>query len=126
MYGYRREVDLPFTEAVQKAREEFKKEGFSIITEVDVRDTLKKKLNVEYDDYIILGACNPLFAYQALKIEKSVGIMMPCNVVVYVDKGKTVIVAAMPTTLMSLVQNDKLKATAKQIEAKIKKAVDSI
>jgi uncharacterized protein (DUF302 family) len=126
MYGYKREVDLAYNAAVQKAREELKKEGFGIITEVDVKATLKNKLNVDYGDYIILGACNPPFAHEALKIEKDVGVMMPCNVVVYVDNGRTVILAAMPTTLMSLVQNNKLKTTAERIEAKIKKAVDSI
>ncbi len=126
MYGYRREVNLPYAAAVQKAREELKKEGFGVITEVDVKDTLKKKLNVDFEDYIILGACNPPFAHQALKIEKGVGVMMPCNVVLWAEKGKTVVLAAMPTMLMALVNKPELKPLAEQIEAKIKKAVDSI
>ena len=126
MYGYKKEVNLPYDKAVAKAREEMSKEGFGVLTEVDVKATLKKKLNVDYDDYIILGACNPPFAYQALQIKKDVGLMMPCNIIVYADKGKTFVVAAMPTVLMNLVQDDRLKPVAEQIEAKLKKIVDSV
>ena len=126
MYGYKRQVNLPYDKTVAKAREELAKEGFGVLTEIDVKATLKKKLNVDFDDYIILGACNPPFAYQAMQIVKDVGLMMPCNVIVYNDKGKTFIEAVMPTMLMGLIQNDKLKPTAEQIEAKLKKVVDSI
>jgi uncharacterized protein (DUF302 family) len=126
MYGYKQQVNLPYPQAVQKAREELIKEGFGVLTEIDVKDTLKKKLNVDFADYIILGACNPPFAYQALQTEKDVGLMMPCNVVIYTDKGKTFISAAMPTALMSLIQNSKLQVTAQQIEEKLKKVVNSI
>ena len=126
MYGYKREVFLPYPQAVQKAREELKKEGFGVLTEIDVRNTLKKKLEVDFTDYIILGACNPPFAYKALQTEKDVGLMMPCNVIIYVDRGKTYVSAALPTALMSLIPNDKLKATAEQIEEKLKKVVDCI
>ncbi len=126
MYGYKRQVDLPYAEAVRKVREELKKEGFGVLTEINVKDTLKQKLNVEFDEYIILGACNPPFAYQALQAEKDVGLMMPCNVIVYANKGKTSVSAVMPTVLMGLIQNDKLKSTAQQIEQKLKKVVDSI
>jgi uncharacterized protein (DUF302 family) len=126
MYGYKRQVSLSYPQAVQKAREELKKEGFGVLTEIDVKDTLKKKLNVDFADYIILGACNPPFAYQALQTEKDVGLMMPCNVIVYTDKGQTFVAAAMPTALMSLIQNSKLQVTAQQIEEKLKKVVDNI
>ncbi len=126
MYGYRREVTLTYPTAVARVREELKKEGFGVLTEIDVKDTLKKKLNVDFDDYIILGACNPPFAYEALRVEKGVGVMMPCNVVVYAEKGKAVILTAMPTMLMGLIKNDNLKATAERIETKLKKAVDAV
>jgi uncharacterized protein (DUF302 family) len=126
MYGYKKQVSLSYPEAVRKVREELKKEGFGIITEVDVKDTLKRKLNVDYDDYIILGACNPPFAYQALQIEKDVGLMMPCNVIVFTDQGCTFIAAAMPTTLMNLVRNNGLQSTARQIEQKLKQAIDCV
>jgi uncharacterized protein (DUF302 family) len=126
MYGYKRQVNLPYAKAVARVREELGKEGFGVLTEIDVKATLKKKLNVDYEDYIILGACNPPFAYQALQVIKDVGLMMPCNVIVFVDQGRTFVEAAMPTVLMNLIQNDKLKTTAEQIEGKLKKVVDGI
>lgn len=126
MYGYKKQVNLPYDKAVAKVREELPKEGFGVLTEIDVKATLKKKLNVDFEDYIILGACNPPFAYQALQVIKDVGLMMPCNVVVFTDKGKTYVEAVNPTMLMSLIQNEKLKPLAEQIEAKLKKVVDAI
>jgi uncharacterized protein (DUF302 family) len=126
MYGYKKQVNLPFDQAVAKVREELGKEGFGVLTEIDVKNTLKKKLNVEYEDYVILGACNPPFAYQALQVTKEVGLMMPCNVIVFAEKGQTFVEAAMPTVLMNLIQNDKLKSTADQVEAKLKKVVDNV
>jgi uncharacterized protein (DUF302 family) len=126
MYGYKRQVNLPYDKAVARVREELGKEGFGVLTEIDVKATLKKKLNVDYEDYIILGACNPPFAYQALQVIKDVGLMMPCNVVVFVDQGRTFVEAALPTVLMNLIQNDKLKTTAEQVEGKLKKVVDGI
>jgi uncharacterized protein (DUF302 family) len=126
MYGYKREVKSSYAEAVIKVKDELKKEGFGVLSEIDVKDTLKKKLNVDFDNYVILGACNPPFAYQALQVMKDVGLMMPCNVVVFSDKGRTYIAAALPTVLLGLVQNSQLKGLADQIEAKLKKAVDGV
>ena len=126
MFGYKKQVNLPYDKAVARAREELAKEGFGVLTEIDVKATLKKKLNVDFDDYIILGACNPPLAYEALKVVKDVGLMMPCNVVVYMDKGQTYVEAVTPTVLMNLIQNDNLKPTAEQIETKLRKVVDSI
>jgi uncharacterized protein (DUF302 family) len=126
MYGYRKQVNLPYAQTVTLVREELAKEGFGVLTEIDVKATLKKKLNVDFDDYIILGACNPPFAYQALQIVKEAGLMMPCNIVVYSEQGKTFVACVMPTVLMNLIQNDKLKPTAEQIESKLKKVVDRI
>ena len=126
MYGYKKEVKLSYSDAVAKVKEELKREGFGVLTEIDVKDTLKKKLNVDFDNYIIMGACNPPFAYKALQVMKDVGLMMPCNVVVYSDNGKTFVSAALPTVLLGLVKNDKLKGTADEIEAKLKKAVDAV
>ena len=126
MYGYKKEVKLSYAEAVARIREELKKEGFGVLTEIDVKDTLKKKLDVDFDQYTILGACNPPFAYKALQVMKDVGLMMPCNVVIYADKGKTYILAALPTVLLGLVENDQLKGTADEIENKLKRAVDGV
>jgi uncharacterized protein (DUF302 family) len=126
MYGYKKEVPLPYDKAVAKVREELAKEGFGVLTEVDVKAVMKKKLNVDFDDYIILGACNPPFAYQALQVTKEAGLMMPCNIIVYTEKGKTFVQATQPTILMNLIQNANLKSTAEQIESKLKAAVDRI
>ncbi len=126
MYGYKRQINGGYAETVQKVRDGLKKEGFGVITEINVKDTFKNKLNVEFDDYIILGACNPPFAYQALQVTKDVGLMMPCNVIVYTDKGHTFVSAARPTVLMSLIEDDRLKTTAQQIEAKLIKVVDNL
>jgi uncharacterized protein (DUF302 family) len=126
MYGYKKQVNLPYDKAVARIREELPKEGFGVLTEIDVKATLKKKLNVDFENYIILGACNPPFAYQALQVIKDVGLMMPCNIIVYVEKNQTFVEAAMPTVLMNLIQDEKLKPTAEQIEAKLIRVVDSI
>jgi len=126
MYGYKKQVKASFEEAVQKTRAELKKEGFGVLTEIDVRATLKEKLNVDYDNYIILGACNPPFAYQAFQAEKDIGLLMPCNVIVYEQDGKTFVSAMLPTVVMSVVNNDKLENIGNEIEQKLKKVVDSV
>jgi uncharacterized protein (DUF302 family) len=125
-YGYKKQVALSYDDAVAKARDELAREGFGVLTEIDVQATLKKKLNVDFDRYIILGACNPPFAYEALREERDIGLMMPCNVIVYEDRGKTYVSATLPTVTMAVVQNEKLAGTAGQVEARLKKVVDSI
>lgn len=125
-YGYSKEVGLSFAEAVEKTREELKKEGFGVLTEIDVKETLKKKLDVDYDDYIILGACNPSFAYQALQAEKEIGLLLPCNVIVYVKDGKTFVSAINPVEAMSVVKNEKLKEIAEKVGEKLRMVVDSL
>ncbi len=125
-YGYKRQVKLTYEEAVAKTKSELQKQGFGVLTEIDVKATLKKKLNVDFDKYIILGACNPPFAHQALQAERDIGLLLPCNLIVYESGGKTFVAAAVPTMLMGMVGNDKLRGIAEQVEAKLKKAVDSI
>ncbi|MFA4820021.1 MAG: DUF302 domain-containing protein [Candidatus Aenigmatarchaeota archaeon] len=124
--GYTKEVRLDFATAVSRTREELQKEGFGVLTEIDVKSTLKKKLEVEFDDYIILGACNPSFAHKALLAEKEIGLMMPCNVIVYRDKGKTFVSAVLPTSAMRMISNNKLKEVAVAAEEKLKKVIDSV
>lgn len=125
-YGYKRKVGYGFDEAVQRTREELPKEGFGVLTEIDVKATLKKKLDVDYDNYVILGACNPPFAYQALQEEKDIGLLLPCNIIVYEDARETYVSAILPTAAMSIVENSDLGGTALQVEAKLKKVVDSV
>ncbi len=126
MYGYTKKVGLTFDEAVKRTREELSKEGFGVLTEIDVKKTLKTKLDVDYDDYLILGACNPPFAYQALQAEKEVGLLLPCNVIVYRDGGETFVSTILPTDAMSIVDNDALGVVAVEVEEKLKKVVDNI
>ena len=82
-YGYTKKLNIPFDEAIKRVTEELAQEGFGILTEINVKDTLKKKLDVDFDNYVILGACNPPFAYKVLQSEHEIGLLLPCNVVVY-------------------------------------------
>ncbi|MBI2656115.1 DUF302 domain-containing protein [Candidatus Woesearchaeota archaeon] len=126
MYQYKKEVGMSYAEAVARAREELQKEGFGVLTEIDVKATLKKKLDVDFDDYIILGACNPPMAHKALQAEQDLGLMLPCNMIVYAKKGKTFVAAIKPTMQMEKIRNPKLNGIAVQVEEKLKRVVDSI
>lgn len=126
MYQLKRETAMSYADTVAKAREELQKEGFGVLTEIDVKATLKKKLDVNFDDYIILGACNPPFAYQALQAEQDLGLMLPCNLIVYNKNGKTFVAVIKPTVQMEKIGNPKLKVIAAQVEEKLKKVIDAI
>lgn len=116
-----------FDEAITKATEELKKEGFGILTEIDVKETLKKKLDVDFKKYRILGACNPNFAYQALQAEDKIGTMLPCNVIVEEHEDGTVEVSAVnPLESMKAVKNDKLGDVANQVNEMLKKVIKNI
>jgi uncharacterized protein (DUF302 family) len=125
-YGYKREIAISFEDAVKRLREELPKEGFGVLTEIDVKATLKKKLDADFDNYVILGTCNPPFAYRALQAEKDVGLLLPCNIIVYEDSGRTYISAIVPTVAMSMVENEGLVDIAIEVEAKLKKVIDSV
>ena len=126
MYRYKRQVNLSYEDAIAKLKQELQKEGFGVLTEIDVKDTMKKKLNVDFGKYAILGACNPPFAHQALQAEIDIGVLMPCNVVVYEQDSKTYIATTLPTVTMGSVENEALAPLAPQIENKLKKAIDSV
>lgn len=126
IYTYKRKVDFPYAQAIERVKLALHEEGFGVITEIDVKATLKKKLDVAYDDYMILGACNPSFAYQALQAEKDIGVMLPCNVIVYVDNGKTYVACILPTAQLSKVGNRKLNPLAEEVEQKLKRVVDAL
>ncbi|VVB95816.1 Uncharacterised protein [uncultured archaeon] len=125
MYNYKKSTTLGYSDTVAKIKEELKKEGFGVLTEIDVRQTLKTKINVDFEDYIILGACNPPLAYQALTAERDIGVLLPCNVIVYAQGGKTFVSAVLPTVQLGKVGNPKLLPIAEQVENKIKKVVDA-
>jgi len=126
MYGYKKKVNLNFDQAVERTKEELKKGEFGVLTEIDVKETLKKKLDVEYDNYIILGACNPPFAYKALQSEKEIGLLLPCNVIIFTDNDETFVSAILPTKAMSMVENTQLREIALLVEDKLKSVVNKI
>lgn len=126
MYTYKKSISMGYADTVAKVREELQKEGFGILTEIDVKQTLKTKLDVDFDDYIILGACNPPYAYQALTAERDIGVLLPCNVIVYTQSGKTYVSAILPTIQLGKVGNPELTPIAEEIETKLKRAVDAV
>lgn len=126
MYGYKKEFNGSFEQACEKTAEELKKEGFGVLTEINVKEVLKEKLNEEFYNYKILGACNPSFALKALNTEQEIGLLMPCNVIVFEDKGKVFVSAVLPSIMMNIVENEELKKIAAEVEEKLKKAIDGI
>jgi len=126
-YHFSKTVNIAFDEALAKVTDELKKEGFGILTEIDVQATFKKKLDVDFRNYRILGACNPPFAYQALQAEDKIGTMLPCNVVVQEHApGQVEISAVDPMASMQAVENDRLGGIASEIQAKLKKVIESV
>ena len=118
MYYLGKSLRIAFDEAVTRATDALKKEGFGVLTEIDVRETLRKKLGVDFPNYRILGACNPALAYEALKLENKVGTMLPCNVVIRdAGDGQTEIAAIDPVVSMQAIENPELKRAAAQVRA---------
>lgn len=126
-YGFKTTVHLSFDDAIQKVTQELQKEGFGVLTEIDVRETLKKKLNVDFRKYRILGACNPPNAYKALQAEVDIGLMLPCNVIVYEGENRETVVAAIdPVSAMSPVGNTTLEPTALEVQRKLRSVIKSL
>ena len=116
---------LPFDETVARAREALAKEGFGVLTEIDVKATLKKKLDVDREPYLILGACHPPSAHRALEAAPEVGVLLPCNVTVSVENGKTVVRAMDPASVMGLVGVPELASVGEEIGGKLRRVVDA-
>jgi uncharacterized protein (DUF302 family) len=125
-YGIAKTIELSYEEAILKVTEELKKEGFGVLTTIDVKETLKKKLDVDFQKYIILGACNPPFAYEALKAEEQIGLLLPCNFIIYEKEGKTIVSAFNPSTISAISNNPKLNEISAKLNEKIYKVLDSI
>ena len=126
-YFFSKKVAMNFENAMTRVTEELKKEGFGILTEIDVKATLKKKLDVDFQKYTILGACNPVFAYKALQAEPHIGTMLPCNVIVQeLADGKVEVAAVDPLASMQAIQNQDLQAIAKEIQLKLKRVIDQL
>lgn len=126
-YYFAKVLELSFDEAMQAVTDALKREGFGILTQIDVRATLKEKLGVEFPEYRILGACNPPFAHRALTSESRIGLMLPCNVIVRKTEAGTVEVAAVdPVASMAAVDNSELGAVADQVREKLRAVVESL
>lgn len=126
-YYISKEVDYSFDEALLRAEVELKKEGFGVLTEIDVKATLKKKLDVDFRKYKILGACNPGFAHQALQKEKNIGVMLPCNLIVQENEnGRVEIAAVNPMDAMAAVGNEELASIAAAVTEKLNKVVEAL
>ena len=126
-YYFSKTTDLPFDQAIARVTEELRNEGFGILTEIDVKETLKKKLDVDFRNYRILGACNPPFAYQALQAEDKIGVMLPCNVIVQEHASGQVEVSAVdPAASMQAVDNPELGSIAQDVRAKMKKVIGNL
>ena len=126
-YGYKRVINDSFESVETKAREMLAEQGFGVLTEVNVKNTLKEKLDIDFGKYQILGACNPSLAFEALSSELGVGLFMPCNVVVWENEDKSTTVASIDAKTMSdLIQNDQINALAERVNALLKIALDAI
>ena len=122
-YGFTKELDIPYETVTELVREALKKEGFGILTEIDVREKMKEKLGVDMKKYIILGACNPPNAYKAILAEENIGLMLPCNVIVYEKGSKTVLSVIRPTVAMQMIDNVELQKAAEAVEGQLKKVL---
>ncbi len=122
-YAYQAELDLPIDAAIEKVTAALKEEGFGILTEIDIKSTLKKKLDADFRKYIILGACNPVLAHQALQTELEIGLLLPCNVIVYENEAQngSVVSIVDPIAMLGVVINPNLQLVAHEAEARLKR-----
>ena len=125
-YGFKREMDLPFYEAVQRTRTALAGEGFGVLCEIDIKEKLKEKLGVDFGNYLILGACNPPLAYEALQEEIDLGLLLPCNVVVYQEGAKTIVGVIDAARMMSVVGNERVEKTAQEVNEKLQRVIETL
>jgi uncharacterized protein (DUF302 family) len=126
-YGFSKKVALSYEDALDKVTSELQKEGFGVLTEIDVRATLKKKLDIDTKKYKILGACNPPLAHQALSAEPEIGLLLPCNVVVFEgEDGKTTVAAIDARKMMGVVGRDDIEPIAEQVNVKLKRVIENV
>lgn len=126
-YYFSKTLRIPFDEAIAKVITELKNEGFGVLTDIDVKETLKNKLNVSFQKYRILGACNPSFAHKALQAEDKIGTMLPCNVIVQeLPAGDVEVAAVNPVASMQAIQNPDLMDTAQRVQAKLRRVIENL
>lgn len=127
-YGIGTTVELAYEDAVARTREALAKEGFGILTEIDVKATLKRKLDVDFRPYVILGACNPPLAYKALTAERDIGLLLPCNVIVYAadESGKSVVAVMDPVEALQLTGNDAVRPIAEDVRSRLQRVLEAV
>ena len=125
-YGFGRQLDLSFEQSRERVKEALEAEGFGVLSEINIRDKFREKLGVNFRNYVILGACNPPIAHQALQLEAALGLLLPCNVVVYEEGDKTVVAAIDAAKMMSVVGNPELNEAAAQVNEKLQRAIASL
>lgn len=125
-YGFSKSVDLSFEQTIDKVTNELKKEGFGVLTSIDVKETLKKKINVDFKKYTILGACNPPIAHKALLEEEELGLLLPCNIIVYEKEDKTVVSVFDPMIMTKVIDNEKIVPVAGQVKEKLERVLHSV
>ena len=125
-YGYSKKVSMAFNKALESTKEALKKEGFGVLTEIDIKATLKKKIDVDMENYTILGACHPSSAYQSIQSEIEIGLMLPCNVIVYQKNSEVFVSAIKPSVAMGMIENNALGEVASDIENRLKAVIDSL
>ncbi len=125
-YGFSKTVDLPFEQTIEKVTEELKKEGFGVLTTIDVKETLKKKIDVDFKKYTILGACNPPIAHKALQTEEELGLLLPCNVIVYEKDDKTKVSIFDPMLMTNIVDNEQMEPIAKEVKEKLQRVLAEV
>ena len=125
-YGFSKNIDIPYEKAVEKVTDELKKEGFGVLTSIDVKDTLKMKINVDFKKYVILGACNPPLAHRALESEEQLGLLLPCNVIVYENNGGSTVSFFDPMIMTQIIDNEKLKTVAQEVQNKMKRVFEAV
>lgn len=125
-YGFSKTVDLPYEQTIEKVTVELKKEGFGVLTFIDVKETLKQKINVDFKKYAILGACNPPIAHKALMAEEELGLLLPCNVIVYEKDGKTKVSIFDPMVMTWIMENDQMKPITSEVQEKLQRVLKAI
>jgi uncharacterized protein (DUF302 family) len=127
-YGFGATVSLPYDTAVERTKAALAGEGFGVLTEIDIRATLKQKLDAEFRPYVILGACNPPLAYQALNAEREIGLLLPCNVIVYAgdDEGHSVVSMMDPEAALALTENEAITPLAAEVRARLERVLEAV
>jgi uncharacterized protein (DUF302 family) len=125
-YGFSKELSVPFEQAVEEVTRRLKDHGFGILTKIDVKEKLKEKLGIDFKNYVILGACNPAYAHKAILAEEDVGLLLPCNVIVYERDGRTVVSVIRPTVAMQMIDNPDLGEIARTVEGQLESVIASL